>query len=44
MAAPATGPTRNTHTWAMAQPPANSAGPIDRAGFTDVLSIGMLAR
>jgi hypothetical protein len=28
----------------MAQPPANSAGPVLRAGFTDVLVTGMLIR
>ena len=34
----------NSQSWAMASPPANRAGPIDRAGFTDVLVTGMLTR
>ena len=40
----ASGATMNSHSWAMASPPANSAGPIDRAGFTDVLVIGIDTR
>ena len=34
----------NSQSWAIASPPANSAGPIERAGFTEVLVTGMLAR
>ena len=38
------GARMNSHSWRIASPPANSAGPIERAGFTDVLSTGMLTR
>ena len=34
----------NSHSWTIASPPANRAGPMERAGFTEVLSIGMLTR
>ena len=34
----------NTQSWLSAQPPTNSAGARLRAGFTDVLSTGMLIR
>jgi hypothetical protein len=34
----------NSQSWVMAPSPANSAGPIERARFTDVLSTGMLTR
>ena len=36
MMAPTNGPAMNTHTFARASPPAKIAGPIERAGFTDV--------
>ena len=34
----------NSHSWPIASPPANSAGPIERAGFTDVLVTGIDTR
>ena len=34
--APVNGPTINTHRSAIASPHSKSAGPIERAGFTDV--------
>ena len=34
----------NSHSCSIAQSPTNSAGPMLRAGFTDVLSIGMPTR
>lgn len=34
--APTTGPTMNTHSCDSATPPSKRAGPIERAGFTDV--------
>jgi hypothetical protein len=37
-------PTQNNQSWASAQPPTNSAGPVLRAGLTDVLVTGMLTR
>ena len=42
--APAIGATQNSHSCAIAQPPTNSATPVLRAGFTDVLVTGMLIR
>lgn len=36
MAAPAKGPTINIHNCSRAAPPWKIAGPIERAGFTDV--------
>ena len=38
------GARMNSHSWPMASQPANSAGPIERAGFTEVLVTGMLTR
>ena len=35
-AAPISGPTMNIHRLVRAVPPSNSAGPMLRAGFTDV--------
>ena len=34
--APAIGATKNSHSWLRLVSPANNAGPVDRAGFTDV--------
>src|SRR5262249_11895402 len=42
--APAIGATQNSHSCASAQPPTSKAGPVLRAGFTDVLVTGMLTR
>jgi len=42
--APTRGASQNSHSWPIAQPPAYSAGPVERAGFTDVLVTGMLTR
>ena len=42
--APRTGATQKNQSCAIAQPPTNSAGPVERAGFTDVFVIGMLIR
>ena len=42
--APTIGARMNSHSCVIASPPANSAGPIDRAGFTDVFVTGMLTR
>jgi hypothetical protein len=44
IAAPMMGPTMNNQTCTSAPPPANQATPSERAGFTEVPSIGMLAR
>ena len=38
------GITQNSHSWLSAQSPTNSAGPVLRAGFTEVLVTGMLMR
>jgi hypothetical protein len=38
------GATQNSQSWPMASPPTNSAGPVERAGFTDVLVTGMETR
>ena len=38
------GATQNSHSCSMAQPPANSATPVLRAGLTEVLVTGMLTR
>ena len=43
-AAPTSGATQNSHNCASAQPPTMSAGPVLRAGFTEVLVTGMLMR
>jgi len=42
--APAIGATQNAHSCLMAQPPTNSAGPVLRAGFTEVFVTGILTR
>ena len=38
------GATQNSQSCVIAQPPTNSAGPVLRAGLTDVLVTGMLTR
>lgn len=38
------GATQNNHNCPNAQPPANKAGPVLRAGLTEVLVTGMLMR
>ena len=43
-AAPINGATQNSHNCARAQSPTISAGPVLRAGFTDVFVTGMLTR
>ena len=43
-APPISGATQNSQSCAIAQPPANKAGPVLRAGFTEVLVTGMLTR
>jgi hypothetical protein len=35
--APMIGATQNSRSWPMCSPPANSAGPVLRAGLTEVL-------
>src|SRR5512139_1488776 len=42
--APAIGATQNSQSCCSAQPPTTSAGPVLRAGFTEVLVTGMLTR
>ena len=42
--APRMGATQNSHSCCSAQPPTSSAGPVLRAGFTEVLVMGMLTR
>src|SRR5262249_59915048 len=42
--APAIGATQKSHSCCTAQPPTNSAGPVLRAGFTEVLVTGMLIK
>lgn len=44
IAAPARGATQNSQSWDRAQPPTKRAGPVLRAGLTDVLVTGMLIR
>src|SRR3546814_1953734 len=41
---PRNGATQNSHSWLIAPAPANSATPVERAGFTEVLVTGMLIR
>src|SRR5262245_16200107 len=43
-APPSSGATQNSQSCAIAQPPTNSAGPVLRAGFTDVLVTGIETR
>src|SRR6188472_3294100 len=42
--APTIGASQNSHSCDSAQPPTNSAGPVLRAGLTEVLVTGMLTR
>lgn len=44
MAAPTIGAIQNSHNWPIASPPTNSAGPVERAGFTDVFVTGIEIR
>ncbi len=44
MMAPRMGATQKSHSWPMAQPPTKRAGPVLRAGLTEVLVTGMLMR
>ena len=44
MAPPTNGAIQNSQSWATAQPPTNKAGPVLRAGLTEVLVTGMLIR
>jgi hypothetical protein len=39
--APKSGATTNTQSWLSAQPPTKTAGPMLRAGFTEVFVTGM---
>ena len=41
---PIRGATQNSQSWWIAQPPATTATPVLRAGFTEVLVTGMLTR
>src|SRR5687768_11159050 len=41
---PRIGANHNSHSWLRAPEPANSATPVERAGFTEVLVTGMLIR
>jgi hypothetical protein len=43
-APPINGATQNIHNCCNAAPPAKIAGPVLRAGFTDVFVTGMLTR
>ena len=43
-APPTSGASQNSHSWPSAQPPANSAGPVLRAGLTEVLVTGIQIR
>ncbi|MCY1250766.1 hypothetical protein D9M72_644350 [compost metagenome] len=42
--APISGATQNNHSCCSAQPPTNNAGPVLRAGLTEVLVTGMEIR
>ncbi len=44
MAAPAMGASQKSHSCASAQPPTNTAGPVERAGLTERLVTGMPMR
>ena len=44
ISAPTSGATMNSHSCSSAHPPTNSAGPMLRAGLTDVFVIGMPTR
>ena len=45
MAAPSSGASQNSHSCPTAQPsPTSSAGPVERAGLTEVLVIGIEIR
>ena len=41
---PTIGATQNSHNWLSAPVCANSATPVERAGFTEVSDTGMLTR
>jgi hypothetical protein len=41
MTAPVIGATQNSHSWATYSPPAKSAGPVLRAGLTEVFVTGI---
>jgi hypothetical protein len=41
MDAPIRGATQKSHNWDIAPQPTINAGPVDRAGFTDVFVTGM---
>src|SRR5258705_12800486 len=42
--APTIGATQKSHSCESAHPPTNKAGPVDRAGLTDVLVTGILTK
>jgi hypothetical protein len=42
IAPPMSGATQNSYSWQIAQPPANNAGPVLRAGLTKALVTGIL--
>ena len=42
--APMIGATQNNHSCSIAAPPTNNAGPVERAGFTDVFVTGIEIR
>jgi hypothetical protein len=44
IAPPSSGATQNIHSWESAQPCTNKAGPVLRAGLTEVLVTGMLIK
>ena len=44
MAAPRIGASQNTHSWPTAPLPLKNATPVERAGLTEVLEIGMEMR
>ena len=44
MTAPTIGATQNSQSCCRAQPPTNSAGPVERAGLTEVLVTGIEIR
>ena len=44
IAPPTSGATQKSQSCSSAHPPSNKAGPVLRAGFTDVLVTGMLTR
>src|SRR6185312_3549792 len=44
ISAPSKGATQNSQSWPTYSPPANNAGPVLRAGFTEVFVTGMATR